>query len=329
MRISVIVPAYNARHYLGASLPPLLELAAAGSIAEVIVIDDASPDHGAALAGALGARVLRLERRSGPGAARNAGARVAQGEVLWFVDADVVVHPGALPRIARHFQAPALTAVFGSYDDAPPEKNFFSQYKNLVHHFHHQRNAGRSTSFWAGCGAVRRQAFLDAGGFDAERYPDASIEDIELGHRLSRRGAHIELDPALLCTHLKRWSLCQVVRTDIRMRALPWSRLLLAGQAPSRELNVAPAERRAAFMAGVLALSLPLSLHPAAPPLLPVYAAAAALGCNRALVGFFRRKRGVLFSIGAFLYQQVAYLYSGSVLGWCWVERRTRRRGSC
>ena len=68
--------------------------------------------------------------------------------------------------------------------------NFVSQYKNLFHHFVHQDASGTATSFWAGCGAIRRDIFLRLGGFNTA-YKRPSIEDIELGYRLTRAGHRI------------------------------------------------------------------------------------------------------------------------------------------
>ena len=56
-----------------------------------------------------------------------------------------------------------------------------SQYRNLLHHFVHQHGHAEASTFWAGCGAIRRAAFDAVGGFDAARFPRPSIEDIELG----------------------------------------------------------------------------------------------------------------------------------------------------
>ena len=104
---------------------------------------------------------------------------------------------------ARFRGGPTLTAVFGSYDDAPAEPGVVSQFRNLLHHHVHQQGAGEATTFWAGLGAVRADAFRAAGGFDAERYPLPSVEDIDLGTRLSRNGGRILLDPLIQGTHLK------------------------------------------------------------------------------------------------------------------------------
>ena len=132
----------------------------------------------------------------------------AKGDVVVFVDADVLPHADAFTTDPGAFEAdPALTAVFGSYDDAPAEPGIVSQFRNLLHHHVHQQGAGEATTFWAGLGAVRADAFRAEGGFDAERYPLPSVEDIDLGTRLVADGGRILLDPLLQGTHLKRWTL--------------------------------------------------------------------------------------------------------------------------
>jgi GT2 family glycosyltransferase len=172
--------------------------------------------------------VVDRPERSGPAAARNEGLGRATGEVVCFVDADVEVLPDAFTRIRRWFHgSPDLAAVFGSYDDAPAEPGLVSQFRNLLHHHVHQASAGRAHTFWAGLGAARREVLLEAGGFDSRRFPHASVEDIELGRRLSARGLRVELDPRIQGKHLKRWTLRSMVATDFARRAVPWTRLEL------------------------------------------------------------------------------------------------------
>lgn len=133
---------------------------------EVIVVDDGSQDGSPALAASRGHRVLRTKvPRSGPAAARNLGAEAAQGDVLFFIDADVAVTPSTMGLVAEAFDSdPELDALFGSYDDEPSEENFISQYKNLFNHYVHQHGSEEATTFWAACGAIRRSAFLNRGG---------------------------------------------------------------------------------------------------------------------------------------------------------------------
>lgn len=175
----------------------------------------------------------------GPAAARNEGAARATGEVIVFVDADVAPRPDAFARIRAAFDAePELGGLFGSYDAEPEASGVVSRFRNLLHHTVHQGAAGRAETFWAGLGAIRRDLFLAAGGFDAERYPAPSVEDIELGMRLSAAGAIVRLDPLVQGTHLKRWTLVEMLRTDLLRRGIPWVVLLLRERRHSYALNL-------------------------------------------------------------------------------------------
>jgi len=195
LQLTAIVPATNRPETLAHCLAAI-ECATAGP-EQTIVVDDTSIKHA--------------------GLARNAGARKASGDVLVFVDADVTVHPDAFVGIRKAFEAdPNLVALFGSYDV-------------------HQSAAGPASTFWAGLGAVRRDAFEACGGF-----VEHPIEDIELGMRLSETGARIMLDPAVQGKHLKDWSLWSMLRTDLLVRGIPWVGLLLEhrGSANASALNL-------------------------------------------------------------------------------------------
>lgn len=314
VRISVIMPAYNAAHYLKLSLPPLIAMRERGEIEEVIVVDDCSPDpSNIAVARELGAHVVKMDVNGGPGAARNYAASLAKGDILWLVDADVVAHEDAATVLAQSFDAPSTAAVFGSYDRTPPADNFASRYKNLVHRYYHQRGREDSDTFWSGCGAIRKEVYRDLGGFDGSRYGRPSIEDIEFGFRMRKQGWRIRLQHDLLCTHLKKWTLREVVRTDIFQRAVPWSYLILSGRGMNNDLNVSSVERLKAGVAGLWAMSLVAMLAPPLWPAAPAVFAALSLAVfwlNRDLLGFFRGNGGTAFAVKAAAYHQFYYIYS-------------------
>ena len=201
--------------------------------------------------------VVKSPPGAGPAAARNAGAAEVSAEVIAFVDSDVEVHRDALERVRRAFAAdPRLAAVFGSYDDRPADPRPVSRFRNLLHHHVHTSSPGPAETFWAGLGAIRSDAFAAAGGFDAERFGEAAIEDIELGMRLVAGGASIALDPEIRGTHLKSWSLAEMLRTDLRRRGIPWVRLQLESRRASAALNLGWRHRLSALASVVAAYAV-------------------------------------------------------------------------
>jgi GT2 family glycosyltransferase len=234
------------------------------SLTAIVPATDAPPSLSRCLAAIEAAadppeQILVIESPpgAGPAEARNRGAAEAGGEVLVFVDSDVLVHADAFRRIRAGFDADAgLSAIFGSYDLDSGAGGAVSAFRNLLHHHVHQQSAGPATSFWAGLGAVRRSALFEAGGFDADRYPRPAIEDIELGARLLASGRRIELDPDLLGTHLKRWSLASMVRTDLLARGLPWARLLLERRTVPAAMNLGWRHRLSALASAIAAGAL-------------------------------------------------------------------------
>lgn len=237
-----------------------------------------------------GCRVVRLARRSGPAVARNRGAAGARGDILFFVDADVLLADGSLEHVRRFFSAGLGDAVFGSYDDDPPEPGAVSRFRNLLHHVQHQRGAGRVASFWTGCGAVRRSLFEGLGGF-ATTYRRPAMEDLELGLRMAAAGGRVILDPTLRCKHLKRWTLFGMLRSDLLERAIPWSRLLWRTGGAARTLNADRRGQVSVALTGVAGLALLLS--PALPSLPAAVAAwAGLLVAQRDLLALLLRRGG-------------------------------------
>jgi glycosyltransferase involved in cell wall biosynthesis len=252
--ISVIVPVYNSSSSLGRCLEAIV--ASDYPRFECVVVDDTSTDDSRNLAGQFPVRVLDLPGGPfGSAYARNRGAEVARGEILFFVDADVVLPPDTLAIVAGTFaDHPQIDAVFGSYDDSPEAADFLSRYKNLFHHFVHQQASEDAMTFWSGCGAVRRKVFFEAGGFAEDRYPRPSIEDIELGHRLRATGHRIVLNKDIQVKHLKRWTLRGMITSDVFDRAVPWTELLLQQRRLPNDLNLHLSHRASALLLYVVLL---------------------------------------------------------------------------
>jgi GT2 family glycosyltransferase len=310
MQLSIVVPAYNNADDLLECLSVLKRLRPAN--AEILVVDDASTDDTPVRAAAAGVRVLRRPENGGPGAARNDGAGAARGDILFFVDADVVVAADAVDRVLAAFAAdPSLAAVFGSYDAQPRDPRVISRYRNLLHHFVHQHGKTNASTFWAGCGAIRRAIFEATGGFDVTRFPRPSIEDIEFGYRLRASGNRILLDKGLQGTHLKRWTLATMVWTDVMQRAIPWARLVLERGAVLDDLNLSKRQRVSAILAALAGSFLALAWFRIAFLGLAAVALIGVLILNRELYAFFFRQHGLRFLIACIPLHLLYFLYSG------------------
>ncbi len=317
VKIAVIVPVYNGGETLRACLKAITSSRRRPD--HVVVVDDGSTDGTSAIARSFGCEPLILsDGPRGPARARNRGAAQApKADILVFVDADTVVHPDTLSRIEQHLlEAPDVKALFGSYDAEPAAQNTVSLYKNLLHHYVHQVSRRQASTFWAGCGAVRRETFDALGGFD-ESYSDASVEDIEFGVRMHQAGHRILLCPDVQAKHLKRWTLRDLIYTDIFRRAIPWSRLLLQEGRILNDLNLKIAHRVAAAAAVTLILSALWAWWKPGPAMsLGGAAVLVFVVCNLNLLRFFARRRGMPFTFAASGLHLVYYLYSTTALTW-------------
>jgi GT2 family glycosyltransferase len=314
----VVIPVHNGGRDLECCLRRLRDSDTEPTDYELIVVDDGSTDGSAALAESFGARVVRHDRPLGPAMARNTGALAATAPIVFFLDADVAVHPETLSRSFARFAAdPDLTALFGSYDASPTAPGLVSRFRNLLHHFVHQEgefvaDARPARTFWTGCGAIRRQVFLDFGGFDPRLYHRPAIEDIELGYRLTRAGCRILLVRNIQATHLKRWTLRSMIRTDILQRGVPWMLLIKRTGTAESDLNVKLRQR--VCVASAALANLALLAAPGFPWLLLALPASLAIqvSLNAAFYRFLVRRRGWGFAAGAIPLHYLYYCCCGA-----------------
>ena len=268
---------------------------------EILVCDDGStPRLSTADLNEAGVEFKLIHQAGqGPSVARNHLARVARGTFLFFVDADTMPHSQML-ECARHIIAeqPQIDAFYGSYDDEPDHRTLVSSYKNLLHHYTHQHSASGGeevTTFWCGCGVIRRELYLQYGGL-SEFYDRPSIEDIELGVRLNANGIRIRIFPQLQVKHLKKWTLMNWVHTDLVRRGIPWVRLMRATRDWTSQLNFSWSQRAASFAATVLVACIPFAANPAF-AVMGFLAFAVFLVLNLGFINLVRRKRGLLASV--------------------------------
>lgn len=232
-RVSVVIPAYNAESTLAECLHRIISSTYEGL--EVVLIDDGSTDHTRAIAARFPVRIESTGGRVGPAAARNLGARVAEGDILFFIDTDVMLRPDTIDRLVGRFAQGDVDAVCGVQSAEMRHRDLPSLYKNLWIRWTYLRSTGDVPLFYTTAAAIRRSSFRRAGGFDPG-YTTPSIEDTAFGQKLARLGIRVRVQADLEVEHVKRYTIGSLLRTDLR-RAIALVRLKLRHRGELGENN--------------------------------------------------------------------------------------------
>jgi GT2 family glycosyltransferase len=163
------------------------------------------------------------------------------------------------------------------------------------------------------------------GGF-TEKRAGRWVDDIELGYRLREAGHRILLDKRLQVTHLKRWTLRSIIRTDIIYRAIPWSRLILESKKAPDDLNLERRQRLSVALVGLASVFLLLAAFRGELLALSAAALVGVVILNRGLFAFFARQHGFLFAAACIPLHLLYYLYSGLSYLYVWIGFQLRGR---
>lgn len=195
VRTSVVIPCRNGERIVAEAVasafaqsePPL----------EVIVVDDASTDRTVQTAREAGARVLTSPVRRAAGGARNLGIEAAGGEVLAFLDADVVAPRDWLERVRRVFEThPEVVGVGGRVVNGRP--GLFGDLDLFLNHSEwiEPRRSGYKALIPTLAVAYRREAVGPI------RFVETNLgEDASFGAAVLERGGRLWYDPGIVMTH--------------------------------------------------------------------------------------------------------------------------------
>ena len=265
--VSVIIPVKNASRTIGKCLESLMDLDYPSF--EVIVVDDYSEDETVQVIRGFGnhVRLIAETAATGPSRARNAAARIAQGQFLAFTDGDCVVDRQWLRQLIKGFETDRVAAVGGA-QAVPSDENafgrkvaFFLQRAGVVTEY--VRRPSKKLRFVrhnASCNAVyRKDIFLALGGFLPGLWPG---EDVELDHRLIRKGYRILSNPQAVVYHYRPNDMRQFLRM---MWRYGWAQgILVRRSGLFRILHVLPFFALAAlilwFIPSTLILAVSLSI---------------------------------------------------------------------
>jgi peptidoglycan/xylan/chitin deacetylase (PgdA/CDA1 family)/GT2 family glycosyltransferase len=273
VRLSIVIATYNRRHLLARTLPTVLGQDWPAEDYEVVVVVDGSTDRTVELLQSFAAtgrlRFLAQPNR-GPAAARNAGLRVARGDLILFLDDDIACDRGLVAAHLAAHRAGASRLVFGPVFVAPESGRSLAvawtrRYTDdYIGRLTRERVArAERDAFVDANSSVSRQTLLAHGGFD-ERFGRQG-ETADLGLRLWASGVQFVFEPRAVVHHIFEKSVADLVHTDARL--LGRSEVLLCekhpdlrARSPLGALGDGPLLRRLARRAAV---RLPLSPDPA------------------------------------------------------------------
>jgi glycosyltransferase involved in cell wall biosynthesis len=308
--VSIIIPAFNAESTLHQVLDPLLPIIENW---EILVVDDHSSDGTMALAQAMGVKVIPSNGYHNVVEARNTGALYTSGDILVFLDADVVTTLHDLTQSVNRLPLEGNVCMFAVYDRGDHLKNTVSRYKNFW--IRHSTLAAPQPLQWLNSSLVvlTRKSFIKVGGFAGDFTCRHGGEDIDLGRRIAETGGAVALDKQLEVSHLKHFTLYSLWLNDQRRaqgwlsHALAFKGLISVIGSPSLA-NVSPG-----FSWSIIATSLAVLLAiltPLWPPLLLFSALLLLFGLLLNLsflrAAFRQRIRGALLFIPLLWYDQIA-----------------------
>ncbi|MFB7469529.1 glycosyltransferase [Kitasatospora sp. NPDC056184] len=322
--VSVVVPMYNDSRTVDLCLASVL--AQSHPAIEVIVVDDASTDDSADRAAAHPVTLVRAERNGGPGASRNLGVRHATGDIVFFLDADVAMHPDAVAEaVALFAEHPEYGAVFGVPDKEPlfPEGPV-GQYRILQYHYWRKSAEGLVSGGFYALGAVRRDAFLEAGWFNPAL---RQTEEIDHAERLAAR------HPMLLTSRVRGRLADENRMRPLLRKAFVRSRLRVPfylDRGRAMQGMETPGRAVASVLAALTLLSLPLiAWQPLAAAVAVALLLAAFVLTDLGQYRFVRQERGypflALFTVCHLLLNAVVTAGLAAGLGQFAVSRRFRR----
>lgn len=328
--VSVIVPAYNARATLPLCLAALAGQDYPRDRYEVIIVDDGSQDDTAAIAQAVGVRVIR-QANAGPAAARNTGAATAQGELLLFTDADCAPVPGWIAALVAPFADVRVAGAKGAY--LTQQNGRAPRFTQLEYEDRYNRMAGAETIDFIDTysAAYRRDVFQANAGFDTI-FPTASVEDQELSFRLAEKGYRLVFVPQAQVYHHHNPTLRAYVH---RKFYIGYWKALLARWHPARlvkdshtpqmlkvQMGLAAVALAGVMISGLAGLLVALSggrlgawLWEAALAMTLLAALAFMLTALPFLAKVWRKDRGVLLPAAGLLWVRAVALGSGFALG--------------
>ena len=210
MKISIIIPVYNSSLTLKECLEAIFNSNFKNF--EVIVISDNSTDNSVGIAKQYQCKIIELSENKGPAFARNEGAKISEGDILLFVDSDVIIKKDALNYLSEKFLQNEIDAIQGIYSHEPTYKSIITQYQMSYNCYYiWPENKKYASTLSTCCLAIRKKIFLNLKGFNVN-FKRPSAEDEEFGYFLIDKGYKILILRELKAEHRINYNLKHFIK---------------------------------------------------------------------------------------------------------------------
>ncbi len=210
MKISIIIPVYNSSSTLKECLDSIFS--STFKDYEVIVVSDNSTDDSIEIAKQFQIKIIELPENKGPALARNKGFQVAQGDIILFLDSDVILNKNSLSLIIDKFSLAKVNAIQGIYSHEPNYKYLATQfYQSYLCYYVWPENKKYASTLVTGCFAIRKEIFNKFGGFDVN-IGNASCEDEKFGYSLIEKGYKILILRDLQVVHRVNYNVINFIK---------------------------------------------------------------------------------------------------------------------
>ena len=330
--LSVIIPNYNGVRTIGVCLEAII--AFRDDACEIVVVDDCSHDGSLDVIGKYPCKLIRLTKRSGASAARNAGASGSTGEVLFFIDNDCIVTDTTIPRVRKNLsKQPSDVVVGGTYTPVPYDPRFFSAFQSAFINYFETKSGNDPDYLATHALVVGAEAFKQLGGFKEEFLP--ILEDVEFSHRLRRSGFKLIMDPDLQVRHIFHHSFARSLRNAVK-KTRYWTEYSLANGDLFADSGTASREIKVNGVTWLVTVSLLLASLASGQRSLLVplpFLWTGSLFMNRHLFRAFLKAGGAWFAVMASSYYSLIYpaaVWTGFFMGmYQHVRKRLKRKKHC
>lgn len=310
-KISIVIPTYNAEKTIHQCLEALFALETPDL--EVIIVDDASSDKTVETAQKFPCKIIHSSENKGPAYSRLIGLKEATADMVVFIDSDILVGKDTFSELLAAFSTYTdAVVIVGMLSKKHPNKNFFSQYKNLYMHYIFSKCPTQIDFIYGSFYAVKKKCY------DFIPFNKRYAEYTDVGMHLAQCGFKIILEKKLQVIHLKKYSFISFIKNDFII-PFYWARLFLQSKGwkvvkREKRFYHSPKEQLISVVLAPIVL-ITLFLNPWLAALLIV----AQFLANIRFFIFLNREKGLLFTLSSIAITWVDWvtMSSGIICGFC------------